>query len=85
MKKNYFVLKNTWLKPECNNIESYEPRVTMSLPEWRDYISDGKNVLYGSAIIPNGSVNTGIENGAVYNGQVGQPNRGGGCGCRNIF
>ena len=85
MKKNYAVLKNTWLKPVPIEIESYEPRVTMSLPEWKDYISDGKNVLYGSAIIPNGSVNNGIENGAVYNGHVGLPNRGGGCGCRNIF
>ena len=81
---NYSTLKDTWICKRPRNLvmESYEPRVTMPLPEWRNYIADGKNVLYGSAIIPNGSINTGIENGAVYKGQVGQPMIGG-CGCRN--
>lgn len=89
---NYSILKNTWTcKPfEPEITEGYEPKVTMSLPEWKDYIGDGKNVLYGSAIIPNGAVNNGVENGAVYKGQVGQVSGvngggGGGCSCRSIF
>jgi hypothetical protein len=74
---NYAVLKNTWA---CNREirESYEPKVTMSLNEWKDYIGDGKNVLYGSAVIPNGST----DDGAVYKGQVAQVS---GCSCRSIF
>jgi hypothetical protein len=79
---NYAILKNTWTCKNQEITEGYEPKVTMSLPEWKDYIADGKNVLYGSAIIPNSSVNNGFENGAVYKGTVGQVS---GCSCRNIF
>jgi hypothetical protein len=87
---NYAILKNTWIcKPtEPEITEGYEPKVTMSLSEWGDYIGDGKNVLYGSAVIPNGSVNNGVENGAVYKGTVGQVSGvsgRGGCSCRGIF
>ena len=82
---NYAILKNTWVCKNFESIENYEPKVTMSLPEWRDYIGDGKNVLYGSAIIPNGTENLGIENGSIYKGQVGQKQPSEGCGCRNIF
>jgi len=73
---SYAFLKNTWINKEEIK-EGYEPKITMSFPEWRDYIGDGKNVLYGSAIIPSGSVNNGFENGAVYKGQVSR------CNCKN--
>lgn len=49
------------------------PKVTISMPEWRKWITSGKNTLYGDAIIPGGTVNTGWGgNGAVYAGHVRQ-------------
>lgn len=48
--------------------ECYSPPVTLSLPEWRRYVSEGDNTLYGDAIIPGGTE----EDGAVYSGHVRQ-------------
>lgn len=49
-------------------LEDYSPPITLSLPEWRHYVSEGENTLYGDAIIPGGTE----ENGAVYSGHVRQ-------------
>lgn len=45
--------------------------VTLSLPEWQQYVAEGNNTLYGDAIIPGGTMNLGwAGNGAVYRGHV---------------
>lgn len=68
----YKKLKDCWTPK--NSVEHYTPPVTMSLPEWRQYISSGNNVLLGSGgVIPNGTVNIPFGgNGAVYSGHVRQ-------------
>jgi hypothetical protein len=54
-------------------IEKYVPPVTISWPEWRQYIASGNNVLLGSGgIIPNGTIKTPFGGGAVYAGHVRQ-------------
>jgi len=65
-------LENTWAIPR--EIENYSGPVTLSLPEWRRYVAQGKNVLYGSGgIIPGGTNNLGFGGGgAVYAGHVRQ-------------
>jgi len=72
---NYATLRNSWgKKNKYSSIvyihEYYEPSVTLSMPEWRNYIADGKNVLYGSAIIPGGTDNLRWTGGSVYKGNV---------------
>ena len=48
--------------------EEYAP-VTLSLPEWRQYVSSGMNTLLGSGgVIPGGT----IGGGAVISGRVRQ-------------
>ena len=75
---NYSQLKDTWLCP-CNKVripapfEEYEAPVTLSLPEWRDYVASGKNTLYAGAIIPGGTEQVPWGGGgAVYSGHVRQ-------------
>jgi hypothetical protein len=69
MSVKYLTLKNSWVK----NVETYAPRITLSYPEWKNYISTGKNVLYADAVIPNGTQQTGFgQSGAVYKGVVRQ-------------
>lgn len=64
----YSSLKNTW-----SVSENYEPRVTLSLNKWNQYVSEGKNTLYGGAIIPGGTVSLPMGGGgAVYSGTVRQ-------------
>lgn len=58
-------------KLNISHCEQY--RVTLNLPEWQKWVADGKNTLYGDAIISGGTVNTGWGgNGAVYRGHVRQ-------------
>jgi hypothetical protein len=81
----YITLNNTWIKQnsyclstcprkmEVFSKEDYTPRVTLSMPQWRQYIDKGYNTLYGDAIIPGGTMNTGFgQQGAVYSGYVRQ-------------
>lgn len=72
---NYSTLINTWSnKKKYASIvslrENYEPRVTLSMPEYRNYLADGKNVLYASAIIPGSTDNLGWTGGSTYKGNV---------------
>jgi hypothetical protein len=78
---DYSKLKNTWKTKNqkyslnCKNsyIEEYAPPVTMSLRKWRNYVADGKNTLYGDAIIPSGTIQSGFgRGGSVYAGHVRQ-------------
>lgn len=48
--------------------ESFVPPVTLNMPQWRNYISNGYNTLYGDSIIPGDSE----MDGAVYSGHVKQ-------------
>lgn len=48
--------------------EPYSPVITMPYEDWIRYVTNGKNTLYGDAIIPSGTV----DNGAVYMGHVRQ-------------
>jgi len=42
-------------------LENYVPPVTLSLPEWQQYVASGKNVLLGSGgVIPGGTYATTI-------------------------
>tara|TARA_B110000908_G_C9848117_1_gene268671 strand:- start:105 stop:359 length:255 start_codon:yes stop_codon:yes gene_type:complete len=76
---SYGKLRNTWsglekynLNGKDKNVEFYVPPVTLSLPQWRNYVSNGYNTLYGDAIIPGGTVNSGWMSGnSVYSGTVG--------------
>lgn len=72
---SYSKLKDTWSGyVRYKNIqENYTPRITMPFPQWQQYISSGKNTLYGDAIIPSGTEQTGFgKSGAVYRGHVRQ-------------
>lgn len=72
---SYKRLRNTWkgLVNESKTTEFYVPPVTLSLPEWRNYLSKGHNTLYGDAIIPGGTLNSGWMSGnSVYAGTVGK-------------
>lgn len=70
---NYVRLADAWQK-NPPMYESYEPKVTLSLQDWNDYVTSGKNTLYGGAIIPGGTeyVPGGVGAGAVYLGHVHQ-------------
>ena len=48
--------------------ESYTYPVTLSLPEWQQYIASGDNTLYGDAVYPENT----YMNGAVIAGHVRQ-------------
>ena len=52
--------------------ENYAGPVTLSLPEWQEYVASGANTLEGSGgVIPGGTVQTaGGNSGAVYSGHV---------------
>jgi len=74
---NYKNLQNSWKQNSecscnCNCREDYSGPVTLSYPEWIDYLDQGKNVLYGSGgVIPGGTVNLPFgASGSVYKGQV---------------
>lgn len=63
-----FKKKSTYHKLRACYHETYEPPVTISYPDWIRYITQGKNTLYGGAIIPGGT----MDDGAVYQGHVRQ-------------
>lgn len=67
---NYKQLKNTWV----NCKENYAGPVTLSLPEWKNYVSSGNSTLLGAGgVIPGGTVQTPFGgNGTVYSGHVRQ-------------
>ena len=77
---NYNKLQDTWsgllsynLNGKKTNIEQYSGRVTMSLPEWNEYVASGKNILLGSGgVIPSGRLESGWTGQAVYSGHVRQ-------------
>lgn len=54
--------------------ECYEPKVTLPLHKWREYVATGKNTLYAGAIIPAGTEHLpgDVGGGAVYSGHVRQ-------------
>lgn len=62
-KKSYKKLHETWVEKE-----SYQAPITMPYPEWADYVAEGKNTLYGDAIVPSGTT----DDGAVVVGHVRQ-------------
>jgi hypothetical protein len=81
----YNNIKNTWSGISHYNLngpqkinkpsqENYSGPVTLSLPEWKNYVASGKHVLYGSGgVIPGGTVSTPFGGGgAVYSGHVRQ-------------
>lgn len=85
MSYNYSQLKNTWAC-EKEVVEGYEePTISMSLPEWNQYVSEGKNVMYPA--IKSGQVRGcpycgGGVGGCVCRGGGKGPNPFvGGCGC----
>ena len=69
----YKKLKDTWVH-EDKYRENYSGPVTLSLPEWHNYVSNGYNTLLGSGgVIPGNTVNIPFTgNGAVYSGNVRQ-------------
>jgi hypothetical protein len=79
---SYCKLKDCWVGLSNYNLagkknevlEEYVPPVTLSWPEWQQYVASGNNVLLGSGgVIPNGTVQTvGGLSGAVYSGHVRQ-------------
>lgn len=60
--------KKTYNNVKEGYTEDYSPPITLSLPQWRKYVANGYNTLYGDAIIPGGTE----DNGAVYSGHVRQ-------------
>lgn len=54
--------------------EPYESKITMSLPEWKEFVGSGMNtLLLSGGIIPSGTRQTaGGNSGAVYRGHVRQ-------------
>jgi 2-keto-4-pentenoate hydratase/2-oxohepta-3-ene-1,7-dioic acid hydratase in catechol pathway len=68
---SYKTLKNTW--QTFNITENYESKITMSYPDWINYVSSGRNALLEGGVIPSGTVQTaGGNSGAVYKGPVRQ-------------
>jgi len=69
----YKKLKDTWVQKN-KEYENYSGPVTLSLPEWNNYVSKGYNTLLGSGgVIPGNTVNIPFSgNGAVYSGNVRQ-------------
>lgn len=72
MSNNYNYKKlHSWCQDSYFYKEEYSGPVTMSYPQWIQYVSNGKNVLQGSGgVIPNGTVNLPFLGSAVYRGQV---------------
>ena len=70
MSSKYQTLKNYWI----NNVsEEYTPKITMSYPDWINYVQSGKNVLYADSIVPSGTSQIGFgQSGSVYKGHVRQ-------------
>jgi hypothetical protein len=61
--------RKTYSKLSCGCLrESFSPPVTLSLPEWQNYVATGQNTFPGDAIVPGGTT----EDGAVYQGHVRQ-------------
>lgn len=59
--------------------EEYTPLVTLSLHEWRDYISSGNHIILGSGgVIPGGRIQTAFGGKGPLKGHVRQGY--GGCG-----
>lgn len=90
MNYNYSKLKDTWACERGNTVEGYEePTVSMSLPEWNQYVAEGKNVMYPA--IKSGQVRgcpyCGKAGGCSCSGKRGPNPFFGGCGCggRMIF
>ena len=83
---NYSKLKNTWTRRK-NVVEGFEDTVvSMSLPEWKQYVAEGKNVMYPA--IKSGRVGECPYCGKFRCNCGGRgPNPFGGCGCggRMIF
>ena len=77
MNYGYQKSNQTWNGLKSYNLngkgyEGYEAPVTLSLPEWRDYVAAGKNTLYAGAIVPAGTEGPGWGSSAVYRGHVRQ-------------
>jgi hypothetical protein len=74
----YNKLKNTWGGLKSYDLngkvkENYTGPVTMSLPEWQQYVASGNNVLLGSGgVIPGPVLGTGWTGQSVYGGHVRQ-------------
>jgi hypothetical protein len=66
-RNSYVKLSSPCLKCSSSQ-ENFSPPVTLSLPEWQDYVATGQNTFPGDAIVPGGT----SENGAVYQGHVRQ-------------
>jgi len=67
---SYVLLKDTYTYPPL--AENYGGPVTLSLPQWQDYVAKGYNTIL-PAIIPGGTIQTpGGNSGAVYSGKVRQ-------------
>ena len=67
----YKKLQNSWCQYSYFYKEEYSEPVTMSYPQWIQYVSSGKNVLQGSGgVIPSGTVNLPFLGSAVYRGKV---------------
>lgn len=66
---NHKKLRDTW-----RIHEEYAPKITMSMPAWRQYMSSGMKVIEQSGgVIPSGTIQTGFGgSGAVYKGTVRQ-------------
>jgi hypothetical protein len=81
---SYCKLKNIWTglskydlsgRKNMENIkETYTPPVTLSLPEWQQYVASGNNVLLGSGgVIPGGTKQMPFGGGGVvYKGHMRQ-------------
>jgi hypothetical protein len=85
MDYNYSKLKNTWTSRK-NVVEGFEDTVvSMSLPEWKQYVAEGKNVMYPA--IKSGRVDCPYCGKFRCNCSGKGPNPFGGCGCggRTIF
>lgn len=66
----YVLLKDTYTYPKT--VEHYGGPVTLSLPEWQQYVAKGYNTLL-PGVIPGGTMQTaGGNSGAVYSGHVRQ-------------
>lgn len=77
MKCGYTKINNTWSGLTRYNlngkqIEKYQAPVTLSLPEWQNYVASGKNTLYAGAIVPGGTEGPAWGSSAVYSGHVRQ-------------
>lgn len=70
---SYKSLKDTWIRKERFIKEDYESKITMSLPEWQEFVARGGNSMLAGGVIPSGTVQTaGGNSGAVYKGTVRQ-------------